>query len=541
MAHVSTFGNVPIIDKQYGVSPSSSLISSGWTYLNTWIQAHPDDYVSLIMAHGRDWGVVNVDSWSIGRRIAEVTLFPTDPSKPTTAYHIACTGKHSAFGTDVADFSILANSNIGLNSDTALGSCAGGNHFYTFGIALYTDQDGQDLNSVCIYMCTIQQTTPPSIQDWIDSSFSYNRLSITALNALDYDAMLYEGDDEYGEDNEPEGYGQGEGITPTFDHSSDIIPVPEDPIVSSQDIGFYHIYKVSSGALATLGQYLFPSAQNITDVVSALRAIAGIFGYRDSVQYIVDLHSLPVEPNVGASDYIKIGALSTDISQPVVSSDYVTFDCGSISVGECYANYVDYLTRARLYLPFVGFIDLKPELWASGILQVKYKFNVIDGSFMAYVVSSSSKSKLYNTVVGQFGGSASIHMPVIANSYGALASGLVSGSMAIAAGAATGNPGAALSGITAAMNAQPPLQTSNNFNSSTSFLGVRRPYLLLERPVPAFAAGYPHDAGLPLNVTMTISGIHGYTEIADIDLSGIGATQDELDELRTILASGVYL
>ena len=55
------------------------------------------------------------------------------------------------------------------------------------------------------------------------------------------------------------------------------------------------------------------------------------------------------------------------------------------------------------------------------------------------------------------------------------------------------------------------------------------------------SASYPHSEGFPLNVSLPVSACSGYTEIEDIDLTGINATQDEIDELRSILTSGVYL
>jgi hypothetical protein len=134
-----------------------------------------------------------------------------------------------------------------------------------------------------------------------------------------------------------------------------------------------------------------------------------------------------------------------------------------------------------------------------------------------------------------------LHLPVIANSYGALASGLVGGSMQIAAGAATGNVGGVVAGAMTASNFQGNMSQSNNYNASTSFLGGRRPYFLIEREVPCFSTMYPHDKGLPLNVAVNLSQISGFTIIDDIDLSGItGATENEIEELRQLLKEGVY-
>lgn len=409
-----------------------------------------------------------------------------------------------------------------------------GRHTYILGIPVYSDAMQTNLTGVVIVEHDIDSggvSVGRGLMDTISLSFFKNQGF--DVNILDYDP-------DFGPGSEPDGYGQN--TQPAFDHTSDTIDIPDPPSVSTSSVGFMHVYKVASGALSTLGQYLFPSAQNITDIESALRAMAGIFAYRDSVQYIVDLHAIPVSPTTGSSEYIKIGSLSTDISQPVVPTDYVDFDCGSKSIPEQYCNFVDYIgTRCKLFLPFVGFIDIAPEYWNGGTINVKYRFNVIDGSFMAYVRATSSKSKLNNSLIGQYGGSACLHLPVIANSYGALASGLVGGSMQIAAGAATGNIGAVATGALTAANFQGNMSQSNNYNASTSFLGGRRPYLLIEREVPCFSTMYTHDKGLPCNVAVSLASVHGFTIIEDIDLSGITcATENEISELQQLLREGVY-
>lgn len=343
------------------------------------------------------------------------------------------------------------------------------------------------------------------------------------------------------ETSTPGGYG-GQGA---HDHTSTTIGIPSDPIVSTSSIGFFHAYHVTAGQLAGLGQYLFPTLGTIDSVEAALRTMAGLFAYRDNCQYIVDLHAIPVAPPTGSGEYIRVGALETDITAAKITSDYVNVSCGSISIPENFANFIDYIgTRCRLFLPFVGFVDIRPEYFQSGTLSVDYKFNIVDGSFMAYVRSTSSKSALSGSVIAQFGGSACIHFPVLAQSYGALVSGLVSGSMALSSGAASGNAGQAAEGAISAMQSiqlQPQLQQSNNYNASTSFLGIRTPYLIIDRAVPSFAAYYNLDEGLPCNVTVPLSKISGYTEIANIDFAGSTfATREDLEELRQLLAEGVY-
>lgn len=379
-------------------------------------------------------------------------------------------------------------------------------------------------------------------------------------------------DDDLGPEQDPEGYGQ-DGTPPAFDHSSDVIGIPDKPSIGVLTAGFYHAYKVTQGQLTNFGAKLFPTLGNMVGSLAQFSTVQEALAYYaalvfqpglvtgvtianqsfsvvdmilngKAIDYVIDCHVIPVAPTVGGNENIKCGARELDISVPTCTSDYIDFDCGAVSIPLQYQNFLDLQgVRCRLYLPFVGFTEIAPEYWNGGTLGVKYRFNIIDGSFMAYVYSTSAFSNLAGTVIGQFGGSACLHIPVTGLNYASMVSGLITGSMSLVGSVAAGNAPGVVGSAVNMINMSPDAAQSNNYNSSTSFLGVRRPYMILEYAIPSMSLSYKHDNGFPLNISATIGDLigTGYTEIEDIDLSGIGATQAELDELKGILASGVYL
>lgn len=560
MPNLLKWGDLPILVKDYGVSLSGSTLYGDWFNVNP-----INDFINSLGSTSSEQAQAipssgvkvlgNAVDISYGSTFATLPCYPNPEQFPpqTTQIELKCMGEHSSFGTRVWEFGYYPNLILGNTDNIYAGDVADTGRYYVFGVGLYSNPT-PGVNDTLIGVASIFIYIDDNYTGWRLSPVSVTSCAIRLqyLYDMDYDIPISDDDNDYPDPSEPDGYGQTDGAPPAHDHSSDTIGIPDAPSVSSHDTGFMHVYKVSSGALSTLGQYLFPSfhipTTPPTDVLDALniiaeglRAVAGTFAFRDSIQYIVDLHAIPISPTTTGSDYIKLGALTTEISQPTCSTDYVDFDCGTLSLPLNEQNYLDYLCRAKLFLPFVGFVDINPEYWNGGSINVTYRFNVIDGSFMAYVRSTSKVSHLSNSLIGQYGGSACLHLPVIANSYGAIASGLVSGSMAIAAGASSGNMLGAATSAATALNVQPHMSQSNNYNASTSFLGGRKPYLLIERPVPSFSTGYRHDKGLPLNVSMPLSSVHGFTVIEDIDLSGItGATENELAELKELLREGVY-
>lgn len=357
---------------------------------------------------------------------------------------------------------------------------------------------------------------------------------------------------EFGSTSGTGGYEGG-----TFDDSSDTVGVPPMPTVGVTTTGFVNLYQITTGSLITLGSELFPEftkieppetvtdiAETIVNLTQNVISAINMYSTRQLIDYVLDVHILPVKAQTAPkySDHIDISYKEMTATGEKLSSDYVDFDCGTLNVGEYYGNFADYgsFTTAKLYLPFVGFIPIKSEFWQSGELSVIYRFNLIDGSFMAFVVSSSSKSKLKDTVIGQYGGNASVHIPITGLNYSNLVSGIANGVAGVASGLSSGNPGSAVGSALNALSVQPQMQSSNSYNSTSSFLGVRTPYLLIERTVSNFSQNFPNERGLPCNITTDFSDLSGFTIATDEQLDGFnGATKDELQMVQSALASGV--
>ena len=232
------------------------------------------------------------------------------------------------------------------------------------------------------------------------------------------------------------------------------------------------------------------------------------------------------------------------IQANLVTDPYVDFDCGSITIPEYWANFLDYTgTKVKLFLPYIGYVDIQPEYVISGELNVKYRFNVLDGSFIVYVMSSSGKSELTSSMIGQYAGVAAVHVPLQASDYATKVSGLISAIGTVAAGMAAGGVGA----MTGAANLgntlmQKPGSThANGYNASSSYLSHRCPYLIIERQVSQFSQKYPEEVGLPLNVMRTLGAMEGLTKCEAVHLDTIPCSIDGKEKISQLLADGIIL
>lgn len=372
-------------------------------------------------------------------------------------------------------------------------------------------------------------------------------------------------DDDYGQYSGGGGYGGG-----SFDDSSDAFGLPTLPTLGVSEVGFINVYNPSKGQLQGFADELFPDfvipepstaegieavAENLANTFEVIGDFAESFVNAGLVNYVIDCHIVPVAPATSGTAKIKVGFKTFEYTPAKVISDYVAFDCGSLEIAEYYQNFLDYEgTRAKLYLPFVGFVDVKPEWFQSGKLGVTYHFNIIDGSCIAFVIATSSKSKLTNTVVATFGGNCCVHMPITGVNYSSMISGVVGGAVGIASNASNmiktnqqdkgtlmsnieGATGIA-SNLADAIGSKPSIEQSNGYNAGMSFMCYRRPYLLIERPVASFSKNYPHEQGLPLNATQKLSNMRGFTTCENVNLDSINCTEEERGLLREALKVG---
>ena len=371
--------------------------------------------------------------------------------------------------------------------------------------------------------------------------------------------------DKTGDDSTSGGYGGG-----SFDDSSDPFGLPNLPSLGVSEVGFVNVYQATAGQLVGFADELFPdfemptpsTKEGLDGVVENLNNVASVLGFfadsylnKGLIDYVIDCHIVPVMPTVDANQGIKVGYKTFNYNPNKVLSDYVEFNCGSLQIDEYYQNFLDYEgTRAKLYLPFVGFVDIKPEWFQSGKLGVIYHFNIIDGSCIAFVIATSSKSNLKNTVVATFGGNCCVHMPITGVNYSSMISGVVSGAVGIASNASNmiktnradkgtvmsnieGTTGIA-SNLADAVGAKPSIEQSNGYNAGMSFMCYRRPYLLIERPVASFSKNYPKEQGLPLNVTKKLGSMKGFTTCTAPVVDNFHCLEEEKEMIKQALIEG---
>ena len=293
----------------------------------------------------------------------------------------------------------------------------------------------------------------------------------------------------------------------------------------------WSVYNPSQAQLNSFGAWLWSS--NFIDQILKL--------FNNPMQSIIGVHKIFATPATSGAGNITVGYLDSGVSANLVSNQYTDINCGSVNVREQFGNVFDYTdTHIRLYLPFVGIVDLDTADVMRGSVSVVYHVDVITGACLAEVKvkRDASGGTLY-----QFAGDAAVRYPISSGSYMGVVSGILSAVGGVASAVMTGGAtlplaaGAVAGGIS---GAHTQVQHSGNFSGNAGAMGGKKPYLIIERPQSYVADDFKHWQGLGANARRTVGQMSGYFKFSDVHTESISkAAESEIEAIRAALESGV--
>ena len=311
----------------------------------------------------------------------------------------------------------------------------------------------------------------------------------------------------------------GEGGTPT------IVPP------TGQASSLFAVYNPTQAQLNSFGAWLWSA--NFVDQLLKL--------FNDPMQSIIGLHKIFAAPQISGTNTIHVGYLDSGVSSNTVGAQYTDINCGSVNVKEQFGNAFDYTdTHVRAYLPFIGIVDLDTSDIMRGTVSIIYHVDVITGACLAEVkvTRDGGGGTLY-----QYAGDAAVRYPISSGSYMGVVSGVLSAVGGVASAIMTGGAtlpmaaGAIAGGVS---QAKTQVQHSGNFSGSAGAMGIKKPYLIIERPQTMIAEGFENYQGKGANVRRTVGQMSGYFKFSDVHTDSItGAAESEIEAIRAALESGV--
>ena len=313
----------------------------------------------------------------------------------------------------------------------------------------------------------------------------------------------------------------GSGITPPF-----VIPI-------GSASALYSVYNPSQSQLNSLGAWLWSS--NFVDQLLKL--------FNDPMQAIIGLHKVFATPPTSGTGTIKVGYLDSGVGSNLVSAQYTEIDCGTIKLDEYFKNALDYVkTDVYLYLPFVGIVSLNVEDVTRANINVKYKVDVLTGACLASVNvtrDAGGGGQLY-----AYAGNCAVQYPLSSGSYMGIVSGILGIAGSVAGTMLSGGamlPMALGVGASALNSMKTRVEHSGSLSGNSGAMGIKKPYLIIRRPQTKIAENYPLLAGGSDNTYGVLSSFTGHVRVKYVHIENIPATSDELNEIETLLKSGVMI
>lgn len=208
--------------------------------------------------------------------------------------------------------------------------------------------------------------------------------------------------------------------------------------------------------------------------------------------YIVNYIKMFIEVTPTGKTDCVLGYFNTQIEVNYINDQIQEIDCGSITVNEINENATDYTdVESRLFLPFIGMIDLDPKKIMGKTVNLKYKINLINGDCVALLYADEVLISISHGQVGY-------KMPYILNDN--------------------------------------LLTAVENYSFDGQYLLDKKPYLLIY-----YKNQISESINYNGNAWYTINDLDGYTTFTDVVITGLDCTIDEMAEIEQILKSGVIL
>lgn len=328
------------------------------------------------------------------------------------------------------------------------------------------------------------------------------------------------------------GYSSGHvGGGGDFDTSSDPIPVPDLPRSDILTSGMFRLYNPTAAQLKSFADYLW-SDNFVVDNIKKL--------FSDPMQSILGLSIIPAQAGPNVSEEVSFNGISSGVTMPRVTYQYVTVDCGSINVSEFWGAYLDYApyTSFQLYLPYIGTRPLSVDDVMGGSLGVVYHIDVTTGACVCFVSCG-------NRVLYTFSGSCASEIPVTASNWSSAIGSAINIAASIGTMVATGGASAPLSVSSMASSVsnmlKPEVEKSGAMSGGAAVLGIQYPYLIITRPIQCVPEDQNNYTGYPSFVTVTLGSESGWTVVQSIHLEGVSCTAAEKDEIMQLLTTGVII
>lgn len=387
----------------------------------------------------------------------------------------------------------------------------------------YTSLDGSQKN----------YTYSEPIDDivWSNEPFIVNLLYFGHLISI---ALFSDNAVETGKGDDTGGESTPGGQNGNFDDTSDNIDPPTLPTTTASSCGMVKMYEMSLAQTQALAGYLWSAATEFYENLTKM--------FNDPMDSIISLSLVPIKPSISAQTTVEICKYAIDsVTGFPLTSQYVSLNCGTVKISPYWGNALDYApyTKASIYLPFIGTQELNIDDVMNRTVGVVYNIDLLSGACACMITCDGSV--MYN-----FSGNVISQIPVSGKNALEMYKSVISAVTNTALAIGTGAGGVALAGDVVSnglsvMGSKMTVQRGGTISATNGVLGVKFPYITILRANQSLPANFHYFKGYPSNISGKVSSFSGYTEVEYVHVTGINATENELEMIEQILKEGFII
>ena len=304
------------------------------------------------------------------------------------------------------------------------------------------------------------------------------------------------------------------------------------------------LYEITHEQLNSFINYFW--GNGITADSNILELLQGLYG--NISEAVLGVNFIPVNLGIPTSPKgVKIGRLETSFQWQALTDNVVSKTIGSIDIKpqskrKTFFDYAPY-TEIKLYLPYLGIVDLDTNSYMDTTLTVKLIVDVASGNASYALLSDGC---LYDTFTFQLG----ISIPFTLSNGSQLQASYMQNAISCSLAVVT-TPAKPVSGIKtigtelgALTDVTVPSYNNKGTVSGASTLGnCQNCILYIKRPIYNRPSNYGRMVGFPVNKTFKLSTLKGYTVCENAKIASFDSkpTETEYNEIISLLEKGVIL
>lgn len=310
--------------------------------------------------------------------------------------------------------------------------------------------------------------------------------------------------------------------------------LPSDTMSGSETTGMFNaIFNLDDANLRNFAGWMYG-----TDFSSFVQNLV----LKNAIDGVISLKHIYKTPRTLASiSNLKfLGQVVSSNVQGYICAQYKAFSCGHLKINPYYKNVNDYTsTSIQVFLPFIGFQELNVSEIMDRWIEVKYYVDYLTGTCVAYVLCSKTNTDNSGYVMLTKQGNCSVEMPLSSIDYTNAVRNIIN----LGVAAATGSEALAMPSIMNSMTGAmaPTLNRGGGIGANSGSMGIKKPYIIINRQIAYDALQRQHFEGLPNNANVKLSTCKGYTRVKYINLEGIDCTEDEKTMILNKLKEGVFI